>query len=178
MYVQVDICFSNSIETWIESVTHLQLRGLRTRRRPRIAARSRALDSHCASRTPSLLWLVAAALGPLDVSCHRAMALPRAASRSSPLRAQSQTLEDRYACAPETYWYIPVPTAPYTTYIGVGVTMCDQHIANAAFTGRTASRSQAQASRRSSYSMMRPGLAQCDSVLQLRVGPKRRLVFE
>ena len=26
--------------------------------------------------------------------------------------------------------------------------------------------------------MMRPGLAQCDSVLQLRVGPKRRLVFE
>ena len=56
--------------------------------------------------------------------------------------------------------------------------MCDQHIANAAFTGRTASRSQAQASRRSSYSMMRPGLAQCDSVLQLRVGPKRRLVFQ
>ena len=29
-----------------------------------------------------------------------------------------------------------------------------------------------------SYRMMRPGLAQCDSVLQPRVGPKRRLVFE
>ena len=43
---------------------------------------------------------------------------------------------------------------------------------------QAASRSQARACRRSSYSMMRPGLAQCDSVLQLGVGPGRRLVFE
>ena len=43
---------------------------------------------------------------------------------------------------------------------------------------RAASRSQARACRRSSCSMTRPRLAQCDSVLQPRVGPKRRLVFE